>query len=70
MSFSQATRSPILTLDQAADLLRLTPNAVVRMIQAGDLRALRLDGAWRIARADLEACANAHANMPSRSTRP
>ena len=49
-----ATSSKWLSSTQAADLLGVTPRAVVKAIDRGLLLAIRLGNRWRISREDLE----------------
>lgn len=47
----------LLTVDQAAEQLRLHPKTVLRYIKEGTLRAARIGKGYRIAQADLDALA-------------
>lgn len=47
----------LLTVDQAAQQLRLHPKTVLRYIKEGTLRAARIGKGYRIAQADLDALA-------------
>jgi excisionase family DNA binding protein len=47
--------SPLLTVQQAAQQLRLHPKTVLRYIREGRLRASRIGKGYRIAQADLDA---------------
>lgn len=38
-----------------ADVLGTTPSAVVDLLEAGDLRGVRVRGAWRVADDDVQA---------------
>jgi len=49
--------NPLLTVQQAAQQLRLHPKTVLRYIKDGKLRATRIGKGYRIARADLDALA-------------
>ena len=50
------TQEHLLTVREAAEILRVTPETVRRRVRAGDLSACRLGrGAIRIRRADLDA---------------
>lgn len=55
-------RKPLLTLQETADLLKLSEATTRRLIKAGDVRAIRIGREWRIAVRDLEEFLNAHAN--------
>src|SRR5690606_39251872 len=52
-----AVSNPLLTVQQAAQQLRLHPKTVLRYIKDGKLRATRIGKGYRIARADLDALA-------------
>lgn len=47
----------LLTVDEVADILRLTPFSVRRLLKAGKLKGVKPGGTgqWRIRRADLKA---------------
>jgi len=55
-------RKPLLTLQETADLLKLSHATLRGLIKAGDVRAIRIGREWRIAVRDLEEFLNAHAN--------
>lgn len=55
-------RKPLLTLQETADLLKLSEATTRRLIKAGDVRAIRIGREWRIAVRDLEEFLDAHAN--------
>lgn len=46
--------TPMLTLEQAADLLHVSTRTIRRFIKAQDLPAHKIGRQWRIARRDLE----------------
>jgi excisionase family DNA binding protein len=46
--------SCLLTVREVAELLRVSQPTVLRMIEDGDLRAIRVRTQWRIRRADLD----------------
>jgi len=46
--------SNLLTVKEVAELLRVSQPTVLRMIEDGDLRAIRVRTQWRIRRADLD----------------
>jgi excisionase family DNA binding protein len=48
-------RARFLTVAEVADLLRVSSMTVYRLIEAGDLRALRVGKSFRINEDDLEA---------------
>ena len=50
-SFRPAEASPVLTLDEAAELLRTDPAVVTELAEAGELPGRRVGGEWRFARA-------------------
>ena len=43
--------TPVLTVDEAAELLRVEPAAVLELAEAGELPGRRVGGEWRFARA-------------------
>jgi excisionase family DNA binding protein len=49
-----AERARFLTVAEVADLLRVSSMTVYRLIEAGDLRALRVGKSFRINEEDLE----------------
>ncbi|MBR7618776.1 helix-turn-helix domain-containing protein [Phenylobacterium sp. 20VBR1] len=55
-------RKPLLTLQETADLLKLSEATLRGLIKAGDVRAIRIGREWRIAVRDLEEFLDAHAN--------
>lgn len=55
-------RKPLLTLQEAADLLKLSEATLRGLIKAGDVRAIRIGREWRIAMRDLEEFLDANAN--------
>ncbi|MFA4841243.1 MAG: helix-turn-helix domain-containing protein [Agrococcus sp.] len=44
-----------LAVADVADLLGITPAAVAELLEAGDLRGLRVRGAWRVADDEVQA---------------
>lgn len=46
--------SDLLTVKEVAELLRVSQPTVLRMIDDGDLRAIRVRTQWRIRRSDLD----------------
>jgi len=44
-----------LAVADVADLLGITPSAVAELLEAGDLRGLRVRGAWRVADDEVQA---------------
>jgi len=55
-------RKPLLTLQETADLLKLSEATLRGLIKAGDVRAIRIGREWRITVRDLEEFLDAHAN--------
>ena len=51
---SQATLSQVLTLEDAAQFLRLPGDAVERRAAAGEIPGRKVDGTWRFLRSALE----------------
>jgi excisionase family DNA binding protein len=49
--FWAAPESEVLTLEEAADLLRVEPADVTELVEAGDLPARRIGAQWRLSRA-------------------
>ncbi len=54
-SGAAASLPPVLTPEEAAQVLRVSPEDVIAAIQAGDLKARKIGSAYRISRAALEA---------------
>ncbi len=49
------TQSPdLLTVKEVAEILRVSQPTVLRMIDDGELRAIRVRNQWRIRRSELE----------------
>jgi len=48
-----ATRPEVLTLEEAARYLRLTPEAVARQAATGNIPGQRVEGSWRFLQAAL-----------------
>ncbi|MDW3207850.1 MAG: helix-turn-helix domain-containing protein [Alphaproteobacteria bacterium] len=57
--------SPLLTVHEVADLLKVREATVRVWIQSNELRAIKFGREWRVDREDLEAYLNAHANRPA-----
>lgn len=57
-------REPLLTVNDVAQRMKVTPRTVGDWIRQGKLRAIKVGRDWRIAIEDLESFADAHANMP------
>jgi excisionase family DNA binding protein len=55
-------RKPLLTLQETADLLKLSEATLRGLIKDGDVRAIRIGREWRIAVRDLEDFLNSRAN--------
>jgi len=55
-------RKPLLTLQETADLLKLSEATTRGLIKSGDVRAIRIGREWRIAVRDLEEFLDSHAN--------
>jgi excisionase family DNA binding protein len=55
-------RKPLLTLQETADLLKLSEATMRGPIKSGYVRAIRIGREWRIAVRDLEEFLDAHAN--------
>ena len=55
-------RKPLLTLQETAELLKLSEATLRGLIKAGDVRAILIGREWRIAVRDLEQFLDAHAN--------
>lgn len=49
-AFRPAEPSPVLTLEEAAELLRVEPDVVLALAEAGDLPARRVGEQWRLSR--------------------
>jgi excisionase family DNA binding protein len=47
--------TPFLTPEEAAQYLRLHPDTMYRLLQRGDLPALKVGRQWRVRRSDLDA---------------
>lgn len=52
---------PLLTIQEAAELLKVSEATLRGLIKGGEVRAIRFGREWRIAVKDLEAFLNAHA---------
>ncbi len=59
-------REPLLTVQEVADRMKVTPRTVGDWIRHDKLRAIKVGRDWRVSVKDLESFANAHANIPSR----
>ena len=55
-------RKPLLTLQETADLLKLSEATLRGLIKTEDVRAIRIGREWRIAVRDLEESLDARAN--------
>lgn len=55
-------RKPLLTLQETADLLKLSEATTRGLIKSREVRAIRIGREWRIAVRDLEEFLDAHAN--------
>ena len=49
-AFRPAEPSPVLTVEEAAELLRVEPDVVQALAEAGDLPARRVGEQWRLSR--------------------
>ena len=63
-------RVPLLTVHEAADLLRIKESTVRSLINNKQLRAVKVGKEWRIAEVDLVNFLNANANRDSRQQAP
>lgn len=54
---------PLLTVKEAAEMLKLKEGTIRNMINENKLRAIKFGKEWRIAPKDLEAYLNDHANI-------
>ena len=52
----------LLSVQEAADYLRVSTRSIFRYIQSGRLRAFKI-GEWRIKQSDLEKFLNKHSNV-------
>ncbi len=59
--------SPLLTIHEVADLLKVKEATVRSWINDKDLRAIKFGREWRVARKDLEEYLNVNANIPAPS---
>jgi len=60
-------REPLLTVQEVADRMKVTPRTVGDWIRHDKLRAIKVGRDWRVSVKDLETFANAHANIPNRN---
>ncbi len=44
----------VLTIEDVAEILRVSTSTVRKLIDAGDLKAFKVGGQWRIRRSDLD----------------
>jgi excisionase family DNA binding protein len=51
---SKATNTAFLTTEEVLTCLKVTPRTIYRLIQAGELPAVRIGRQWRFRRADLD----------------
>jgi len=58
-------REPLLTVQEVADRMKVTPRTVGDWIRHDKLRAIKVGRDWRVSVKDLEAFADQHANIPS-----
>lgn len=56
--------SPLLTVDETAEMLRVQPATVRGWIRSGKLRASKFGREWRVMPGDLEHFINQNANRP------
>ena len=56
------------TVKDVAELLSVNESTIRNLIKSGDLRAIKLEREFRIAKIDLEAVLNRHATVPLQST--
>jgi excisionase family DNA binding protein len=61
--------SPYLTTDEAAGIIRKTPDYIARQCAKKTLRAKKLGNDWRIHREDLDAFMRAGGKAPATRTR-
>lgn len=54
--------TPLLTVHEVAELLKMRESTVRSWINDGQLRAIKFGRDWRVAQRDLEAYLNSHAN--------
>ena len=59
-------RSPLMTVHDAADLLKVTEGTVRSLINSKKLRAVKVGKEWRIAEVDLINFLNSNANRDPR----
>ena len=57
---ANAETQKLLTIEETANLLRVSPRTIRRRIYAGEIGAYRLGRQWRIARIELEEHLRAH----------
>jgi excisionase family DNA binding protein len=60
---SELLRAPLLTVHEVAALLQMKEATVRAWIRDHQLRAIKFGRDWRVARVDLEAFLNDHANI-------
>lgn len=48
-------RGPVYSLEHAGEYLDISRTTVYRLIERGELHAIKLNGAWRVAQSDLDA---------------
>ena len=58
-------REPLMTVQEVADRMKVTPRTVGDWIRHSKLRAIKVGRDWRVSVTDLEAFADAHANIPT-----
>lgn len=57
--------TPMLTVHEVAELLKVKEITIRAWIRDNDLRAVKFGREYRVAKKDLEAFLNAHANKPA-----
>ncbi len=57
-------REPLMTVQEVADRMKVTPRTVGDWIRHSKLRAIKVGRDWRVSVSDLETFADAHANIP------
>lgn len=58
--------APFMTIQEVADLLKVSNATVRSWIKNGELRAVKLEREFRIAKVDLESFVEVRTTMPSR----
>lgn len=65
---SNRSTEKLLTIEEAAEILRVSTRSVIRYIEAGRLKASKL-GVWRIKQSDLDAFLEETSNIKSKKKR-